>query len=303
MGVITTGSFAKDLFPLVGKWYGDAYPEYKPEYTQVFEMGTSKGKYVEEVGFVGTGLAPIKAEGMGIAYDSMEQGYITRYTNVTYGLGFIITREAYDDAIWDGQAKNKAAQLKWSQRHTKETVHANIFNRAFSGSYVYGDGVEMCATNHPNKSGGTWANELATAADLSEASLEQACIDIGAFTNDRGGLIGVQAMKLIIPPALEFEAARILKSIQQSGGANNDINAIRVLGKFPGGVVVIHRLTDADAWFIQTDCPNGLKSFTRRAPEFNTENDFDTENARFKYTERYVCGMTDPRGIFGSPGC
>ena len=301
-GVITTGSFAKDLFPLVGQWYGNAYPEYKPEFSQIFEMGTSKGKYVEEVGFVGTGLAAVKAEGAGIAYDSMEQGYITRYTNVTYGLGFIITREAYEDAQWDTGAKQKAAQLKWSQRQTKEYVHAMILNRAFSGSYVYADGVELCATNHPNKSGGTWANELATAADLSVASLEQGCIDVGGFTNDRGGKIGILTQKLVIPWALEFEAERILKSTLESGTAYNDINAVRSLGKFPGGVIINHFLTDTDAWFILTNCPNGLKSFQRRAPEFATENDFDNENARFKYTERYSCGATDPRGIYGSPG-
>jgi hypothetical protein len=302
MGAITTGSFAKDLYPGVKTWYGAAYDEHKPVYTQIFKQETSTRKYEEEVGFVGTGLAVVKDEEGGISYDTMSQGYIKRYTHVTYGLGFKITREAYEDAIWDKEAKQKARALAFSMRQTPEHVHANILNRAFNSSYTGADAKELCATDHPNISGGTWANELTTAADISELALEQACIDVYAITNDRGLLIALLSQTLIIPPALDFEATRIIKSQLQNDTANNAINAIRASGKFPGGVVVNPYLTDSDAWFIQTNAPDGLKTFTRRAQAFATENDFETEVAKFKATHRYSCGWTDPRGVFGSPG-
>jgi hypothetical protein len=211
----------------------------------------------------------------------------------------------YEDGIAVTVALRRASALAFSIRQTKEMVGANVLNRAFNSSYTMGansDGKELCAADHPNKSGGTWRNELGTAADLSEAALEQACIDIGAFKTDRGLTIAIMPQKLIIPPALEFEAFRILESIGQSGTANNDINALRASKKFPQGVKVNHYLTDTDAWFIGTNCPDGLKYMERRADAFGTENDFDTENAKFKATFRGSFGWSDARGIFGSPG-
>ena len=305
MGVITTNNFAKDLIPGVKTWFGQKYKEYPIEYLDIFEKMNSTRAFEEEVGVTGFGLAAIKNEGTGIAYDEQEQGFVSRYTHVTYGLGFIITREMYEDGIAVTVALRRANSLAFSIRQTKEIVGANILNRAFTAAYTMGsnsDGKELCATDHPNKAGGTWRNELSTAADLSESALEQACIDIAGFTTDKGLTIAIRPKALIIPQALEFDAYRILESIGQSGTANNDINALRSSGKFPQGIIVNHYLTDTDAWFIKTDCPDGLKYMERRADSFGTENDFDTENAKFKATFRGSFGWSDPRGIFGSPG-
>jgi hypothetical protein len=187
-------------------------------------------------------------------------------------------------------------------RQTKEVVGANVYNRAFDTNYTYGDGKAILVSDHPNVAGGTWSNILSVAADLSEAALEQACLDIAALTNDRGLQISLTPDKLILPPELEFEAHRILKSQGRVATANNDPNALKELGKFRGGMVVNHYLTDADAWFIRTNAPHGMKYFERRGDEFTNDNDWDTENAKFKATARYSFGCTDPRGLFGSPG-
>jgi len=303
MGVISTSNFAKDLVPGVRTWFGTKYKEYPIEYKDIFEVAKSGKAYEEEAGVTGFGLAAIKTEGAGIAYDSQEQGFVNRYVNITYGLGFIITREMYEDGIAVTVALRRANALAFSIRQTKEIIGANVLNRAFNSSYTMGansDTKELCATDHPNKSGGTWRNELSVAADLSEEALEQACIDIAGFTTDRGLTIAIMPQQLIIPPALEFEAMRILESLGQSGTANNDVNALRASKKFPKGIAVNHYLTDSNNWFIKTNCPDGLKYMERRADAFGTENDFDTENAKFKATFRGSFGWTDPRGIFGS---
>lgn len=305
MGVITTGNFAKDLVPGVKTWFQTKYKEYPIEYLDVFDKNTSTRAFEEEVGVTGFGLAQIKTEGNGVAYDDQSQGYVNRYTHVTYGLGFIITKEMHDDGISVTVALRRAGALAFSIRQTKETIAANVLNRAFNSSYTMGtnsDGKELLATDHPNKTGGTWRNELSTASDLNEAALEQACIDIGSLKTDRGLTIAIRPQKLIIPTALEFDAYRILKSIGRVDTANNDVNAIRASGKIPQGVAVNHYLTDSDAWFLKTDCPDGLKYMERMADAFGTENDFDTENAKFKATFRGSFGWSDPRGLFGSPG-
>ena len=305
MGIISTSNFAKDLVPGVKTWFGQKYKEYPIEYLDIFEKANSIRAYEEEAGVTGFGLAAIKTEGNGIAYDDQEQGFISRYVHVTYGLGFIITREMYEDGIAVTVALRRANALAFSIRQTKELIGANVLNRAFNSSYTMGtnsDGVELCSELHPNKSGGTWANELDTAADLSESALEQACIDIAGFTTDRGLTIAIMPQQLIIPADLEFDAFRILESLGQSGTANNDTNALRASKKFPKGIAVNHYLTDTDAWFIKTNCPDGLKYMERRADSFGTENDFDTENAKFKATFRGSFGWSDPRNVFGSPG-
>jgi hypothetical protein len=305
MGIITTSNFAKDLVPGVKTWFGQKYKEYPIEYLDIFEKGNSQRAFEEEAGVTGFGLAAVKTEGAGIAYDEQEQGFVSRYTHVTYGLGFIITREMYEDGIAVTVALRSANALAFSIRQTKEIIGANVLNRAFNSSYTMGassDGKELCAADHPNKSGGVWRNELAIAADLSEAALEQACIDIAALKTDRGLTIAIMPQQLIIPSSLEFDAFRILESLGQSGSANNDINAIKASKKFPKGTAVNHYLTDDNAWFIKTNCPDGLKYMERRADAFGTENDFDTENAKFKATFRGSFGWSDARGIFGSPG-
>jgi len=302
MGIINTSSFSKDLWPGVRAWYGKKYAEYPVEFMDIFEKYTSDMAFEEEVGISGMGLAQMKTEGAGIAYDEMRQGFTTRYTHATYALGFMVTREAYEDGLAVVQSLRKAQSLAFSMRQTKETLAALVLNRAFSSSYTGGDAKELCATDHPNVAGGTWSNELATAADLSEASLEQMCIQVAGFTTDRGMKIAVRPQKLIIPPALEFEAARILKSVQQSGTGNNDINALKAMGKFPGGVVVNHYLTDDDAYFVLTDCPDGMKYFERRADSFAEDSDWETEVAKFKAVFRASWGWTDPRCIIGTAG-
>ena len=291
--------------PGVKTWFGQKYKEYPIEYLDIFEQVNSTQAFVEEAGVTGFGLAAIKTEGNGIAYDSQEQGFISRYTHITYGLGFIITREMYEDGIAVTVALRRANALAYSIRQTKEILGANVLNRAFNSSYTMGansDGVELCSDAHPNKSGGTWRNKLEIAADLSEDALEQACIGIAGFTTDRGLTIAILPQQLIIPTNLEFDAFRILESLGQSGTANNDTNALRSSKKFPKGIAVNHYLTDVDAWFIKTNCPDGLKYMNRRSDSFGTEQDFDTENAKFKATFRGSFGWSDPRGIFGSAG-
>jgi hypothetical protein len=300
MPIVTTGSFTKALWPGVNAWYGKTYNEFKPEYPALFTTHKSRKAFEEDVGYSGFGLAQIKGEGAGVAYDSMKQGFITRYAHVEYALGFVITRNAVEDDLYDVVGERKASSLAMSMRQTKETVAGNVFNRAFNSSYTGGDGKEMCATDHPNVAGGTWANELATAADISEAALEQVCIDLGKYTNDRGLKIAVRPTKLVIPTDLEFEAGKIMKTEYEVGTANNTVNLVR--SKFPAGMAVNHYLTDTDAWFVLTDVQHGMKHFERRADDFASDNDFDTDNAKYKATARYSFGWTDPRGVFGSPG-
>ncbi len=301
MGIITTGSFAKMLWPGINAIYGQKYNEYSPEWQEIFDKYTSNKAFEEDIGVTGFGLAQVVTEGASIPFDDQEQGFTSRYTHITYGLGFIITRNMFDDNQYVELGLNKASSLAFSIRQTREVVSANVLNRAFTGTYAGADGVELCSAVHVNRSGGTWRNELTTAAELSDTALEQACIDIAAITDDRGKIIKVLPKKLIIPSALEFEAARILKSINEPDSANNAINAIRVLGKIPQGYAVNHFLTDSNNWFIKTDAQHGMKLFERRPDAFGTEKDWETENARFKSSSRYSVGWSDPRGIFGSP--
>lgn len=297
---ITTGNFGKALWPGINKWYGDAYKDFPVEWDKVFKRETSRKAFEEDVSTSMFGLAQIKGEGAPVAYDTAQQGFVDRYTHVTYALGFIITKEMVEDDLYDVIGKKRASALARSMRLTKETIAGNILNRAFNSLYAYGDGKELLATDHPNIAGGTYANELAVAADLSEASLEQAIIDMGKYTDDRGLKIAVRPVKLVVPVDLEFEASKIMKTEYEVGTNNNTVNVVR--SKFPGGVVVNHYLTDTDAWFIITDVPDGLKMFERRADTFTMDDDFDTDNAKYKATARYSFGASDKRGIFGTPG-
>jgi Mu-like prophage major head subunit gpT len=301
MSIINSGSFAKALWPGVNAWYGKAYNEYETEYDQLFDKFTSQKAFEEDVGISSFGLAVQKSEGAPISYDSEKQGFITRYQHVVMALGFIITREMMEDDQYDVVGQRKAQGLAFSMRQTKEVLGANVYNRAFSSSYTGGDGKALIASDHPNIKGGTWSNTLSTAADLSEAALEQACIDIAGFTNDAGLLIAVKPESLIIPRQLQFEARRILGTDGRVGTDNNDLNAIKTMGLIPQ-IHINHFLTDQDAWFIRTNVPHGMKYFERRADQFDMDNDWDTENAKFKATARYSFGWTDPRGLYGSAG-
>lgn len=300
-GVITTGNHPKALWPGVRKWFGRSYDQYPLECAMVFDSDTSNKAYEEDVEVTGFGLAPVKAQGNAVSYDSESQGYTKRYTHVAYALGFIVTKEELADNLYEIVGKRRAQALGFSMRQTKEVVAANILNRATESAYAGGDGKELLATDHPSIAG-DWSNELAVAADLSEASLEDLLIQIRGATNSRGLQIAIKGQKLIVPPELSFEAERIVKSTLQNNTANNAVNAVRSMGLLPEGVMTYDYLTDADQWFVKTNCPAGLMNIKRSALEFSNDGDFDTDNAKAKAYERFSFGWTDPRGIFGSPG-
>lgn len=302
MAIVTTGSFSKALWPGVNAWYGKAYDEYPVEYDKLFDKYTSRKAFEEDVGITSYGLAQIKPEGAGVAYDTERQGFITRYTHVNYALGFIITEEMFEDDQYDVVAEKRARGLAFSTRQTKETVGANVFNRAFNASFTYGDGVSLVNSAHKNVIGGTWSNTLATNANISEAALEQSCIDISRFTNDRGLKIQVTPESIHLPPELMFEIERILKSQYRVGTPNNEVSALVSMGKFSKGVHVNHYFTSTTAWFIRTNAPDGMKYFERKGDTFAEDNDFDTGNAKFKTQSRYSFGNTDPRAVYGAAG-
>jgi len=295
---VNMSDFAKLAWPGLNEIYGMGYAEHPLEYVDIFETRNSTKAFEEIIGSSMTGLASVKPEGGAIVYDDMTQGYTSRFQHIVYGLGIVITEELVEDDQYSTIGPMRAKALAKSMRSTKETVGANILNRAFNSSYTGGDGLELCSTVHTNVYGGTYQNELTTAADLSEASLEQACIDIGKWTDDRGNKVAARATDLIIPVDLMFEADRIINSSGRVGTADNDKNAI--MGKF--NIKVNHYLTDTDAFFLKTDVDSGLIHFERREDRFGMDNDFDTSNAKFKATGRYSFGWADPKGIFGSPG-
>jgi hypothetical protein len=300
MSVISTGNIAKLLWPGLNARWGVNYNEHPKEYTDLVDVFSSDMTYEEDQEMTGFGLAPIKPQGQAVSYDTMSQGVTTRYTHIAYALGFIITREAIDDNQYEKIGMQRTGSLAFSMRQTKENVVANMYNRAFNSSYTGGDGKELLATDHPSLAG-NWSNELATPADLSEASLEDLSIQIMGATNSRGLRIALKPQKLIVPKELFFEAQRILKSTNQPGTANNDLNALRTTGIIPE-LAVNHYLTDADAFFIRTNVPEGLKLFQRTAAEFKQDGDFDTDNLKYRAYERYSTGWSDPRALYGSTG-
>lgn len=302
MALINTGSFSKALWPGVNAWYGKAYDEFPVEWTDLFDKYSSRKAFEEDVGISSFGLALVKPEGSAIAFDTETQGFITRYTHIAYGLGFIVTKEAFEDDQYDVIAEKRARALAFSMRQTKEVVGANIYNRAFNASFTYGDGSALLVSNHKNVAGGTQSNILSVASNLSEAALEQAVIDQGKWTNDRGLRIMIIPQSLHIPVDLQFEAERILKSQYRVGTANNDISALISMGKFPKGIKINHYFTSTTAWFLRTNAPDGMKYFTRRDDSFTEDNDWDTENAKFKATSRYSFGNTDWRAVYGTAG-
>jgi len=300
-GVITTGNHPKALWPGVKAWWGRAYGEHKTEYTDIFDMDTSGKAYEEDVGLTGFGLGVIKPQGSSVTYDTESQGYISRYTHVTYGLGYIVTMEELADNLYSVVSKRRARANAFSMRQTKENVGANIINRAFNSNYTGGDGQVLICNTHPTKSG-TQSNILATAADLSEASIEDLIIQIMGAVNERNLKINLMPQALLVPRQEWFEANRILKSTLQVHTGDNTVNVLKSTNALPGGIKVNHYFTDTDAWFIKTNCPDGLKGYQRMPISFTRDNDFDTENAKAKSIERYVFGWTDWRAIFGTAG-
>jgi hypothetical protein len=301
MSTVTTGQIARLLWPGLNARWGTAYTEHPVEYTDLVDTFTSDKNYEEDQEMTGFGLAPIKTQGASVVYDTAGQGYTTRYTHIAYALGFIITHEALMDNLYEKIGMQRTGSLAFSMRQTKENVVANMYNRATNTNYLGGDGKPLLATDHPSLSGNQ-SNLLATAADLSEAALEDLAVQIMQATNSRGMKIALMPRSLIVSPALAFEATRILKSAQQNDTANNAINALKSMGLFPEGVKVNHYLTDPDAFYIRTNAPEGLKLFQREAVSFAQDGDFDTSNLKYKAYERYSTGWSDWRALFGSPG-
>ena len=299
---ISRSQLVKELEPGLNALFGLEYNRYDNEHAEIFTTETSDRAFEEEVMLSGFGGAAVKQEGAGVQFDQATEAYTSRYTHQTIALAFAITEEAIEDNLYDRLASRYTRALARSMSTTKQTIAANVLNNAFDTNVIGGDGKELCATDHPLANGGTFSNELATAADLSETSLEQSLIDIAAFVDERGLKIALQGRKLIIPKELQFTAERILKSPLRVATADNDINAIKNMGMIPQGYRVNHFLTDTDAFFIMTDAPNGLKHFVRSPIKTAIEGDFDTGNVRFKARERYSFGFSDARGIFGSPG-
>ena len=298
--VMTTGAHPKDLWPGVKAHFGATYNEHPQEWSMIFDQESSDKSFEERVQYVGLGLAPTKNQGASISFDNAKQGYISRISNITYAIGGIVTREAIEDGQYESVAQRIARYIAFSIRQTCENVGANILNRATTSGYNGGDGVVLASASHPEHNGNQ--SNIITAADLSETSLEDMLIAIMNATDSRGLNISLIGQKLIIPTALAFEATRILNSIQQSGTANNDINALRDMGMLPGGVAVNHYLTDSDAWHVKTNAPEGLIAQNRRAVEFDKDNDFNTENALMKGSIRMGFGWADWRGVWHSAG-
>ena len=296
---ISRAQLVKELEPGLNALFGLEYKQYVNEAAEIFETENSDRAFEEEVMLSGFANATVKPEGQGVSFDSAQETFTARYTNETIALAFAITEEAIEDNLYDRLASRYTKALARSMANTKQVKGAAVLNNAFNSSYAGGDGKELCATDHPTLAG-TFSNELSTAADLNETSLEQALIDIAAFTDERGLKVAARGMKLIIPSALQFTAERLMKSKGRTGTADNDINAINNMGAVPEGYVVNHYLTDTAKWFVKTDVPNGLKHFMRAPLKTSMEGDFDTGNVRYKARERYVFGFSDPRGIFGS---
>ena len=291
----------KELEPGLNALFGLEYDRYENQHTEIFDTENSDRAFEEEVMLVGFGNAEVKPEGSVVVYESAQETFTARYTHETIALAFSLTEEAVEDNLYDKISTRYTKALARSMANTKQIKAANVLNRAFNSSFLGGDDKELCATDHPTLSG-TQKNELSTAADLNETSLEQMLIDIADMKDERGMKIALRGMKMIIPVNLQFTAERLMKSAGRVGTADNDINAHRSMGMVPQGYVVNNFLTDTDAFFIKTDAPNGLKMFTRAPIRTAMEGDFDTGNVRYKARERYSFGFSDWRGIFGSPG-
>jgi hypothetical protein len=301
MGPINTGNFAKALWPGVNKWFEEAKKDFDVEYTKLFEVRKSRRAWEELVGMSEIGLPQQTGEGAAVTYDSFQQGFVSRFTHADYTLGIVITANMVADDQYDVVGKAKVRKLSRSFRHLPEVLAGQVYNRAFNSNYTGGDGVELISNAHPNVSGGTWSNRPSTYVDISEAALEQAIIDLGKYVDDRGKKIAVKAQKLIVPVDLDFDANKIMKTEYEVGTVNNTVNLVR--SRFPMGVMVAHWVdADSDAWFIQTDADDGLIHFEREGVSFNSENDFDTRNARYMAHWRGSFGWANPRALYASQG-
>ena len=301
---ISRSQLLKELLPGLNALYGLEYQKYGEEHKEIYETETSERSFEEETKLSGFGQAPVKTEGAAVSYDNAQEAFTSRYTHETIAMGFAITEEASEDNLYDSLGARYTKALARAMAYTKQVKAATILNKGFTGTGnpTYGDGQVLFSTAHPLISGGTNSNRPSTGADLNETSLEAAVIQIAAWTDERGLLIAAKPKKLIIPPALMFVATRILDSELRVATADNDLNAIKSNGTIPEGYTVNHYLTDTNAFFLTTDVPNGLKHFVRTPMATSMDGDFDTGNVRYKARERYSFGVSDPLGMFGSPG-
>jgi hypothetical protein len=299
---ISRAQLLKELLPGLNALFGLEYARYGEEHKEIYETETSERSFEEETKLSGFSAAPVKNEGSAIAYDNGQEAWTARYNHETIALGFSITEEAMEDNLYDSLSARYTKALARGMAYTKQVKAAAVINNGFSSGVVYGDGVSLFSTAHPLVSGGTNSNRPTIAADLNETSLESAVIQIAAWTDERSLLIAAKPKKLIIPPALMFVATRLLETSLRVGTTDNDINAIKNNGSIPEGYTVNHFLTDANGWYLTTDVPNGLKHFVRTPLSTSMDGDFDTGNTRYKARERYSFGVSDPLGMYGSPG-
>lgn len=302
-GVINTGSHPKLLWPGIREIWGQVYDQHPTEYTDLYDVKTSRQAYEQDVEITGFGLAPVKGQGASIAYDSEQQGWVTTYAHIAYALGYIVTHEEIQDNLYKQVSSRRATANAYSVNQTVENVAAFIYNNAFSTSYyTTPDGKAVIASDHVNSSGGTFSNALTPGADLSEAALEDISIQIMNATMNRGLRIALMGESLHVAPQEWYNANRVLKSVLQSGTGNNDINVLKATNAFPKGIKVNHFFTAPSNWFVRTNIPNGMTMFWREKPNFDQDNDFDTKNAKAATYMRFSVGITDPRGLYGSQG-
>ena len=299
---ISRAQLSKELEPGLNALFGMEYARYENQHSEIFTTESSDRSFEEEVMLSGFGAAPTKSEGTGVSFDDANEAYTARYNHETIALAFSITEEAVEDNLYDRLSGRYTKALARSMAHTKQVKAASVLNNAFDSTVTGGDGKELCATDHPLTNGATFANEPSTAADLNETALEDALIKIAGFVDERGLIVALRGMKLIIPRQLQFVAERIMNSTLRVGTSDNDANALKNMGMLPEGYVVNDFLTDTDAFFIMTDTPRGFLHFERVALSTGMEADFDTGNMRYKARERYSFGFSDPRCVFGSPG-
>jgi hypothetical protein len=299
---ISRAQLLKELLPGLNALFGLEYARYGQEHKEIYETESSERSFEEETKLSGFSAAPVKPEGSAIAYDNAQEAWTARYNHETIAMGFSITEEAIEDNLYDSLSSRYTKALARAMAYTKEVKAAAILNNGFNSVVTYGDGQPLFSTAHPLISGGTNSNTPSTAADLNETSLENAVIQIAGWTDERGLLIAAKPRKLVVPPNLMFTATRLLQTELRVATADNDVNALKMMGSIPEGYTVNHFLTDTNAWFLTTDVPNGLKHFVRTPLQNSMDGDFDTGNVRYKARERYSFGVSDPLGIFGSPG-
>lgn len=302
MSAITRANMGRELLPGLKTIWGMELARYPNKWKEIFDQETSERNFEEELNVVGFGPAEFKSEGKGVAYDTTQEFYPSRYVHNTVALAFSITQEAMEDNLYVKVAQRNTKALAYSFQYTKEVYCAAILNNAFTSGFVGGDGVVLCSTAHPLVNGGTISNRPTTGVDLNETAIENAAIQMSRWTDSRGMLIQAKPNKLVLPPDYAFTAERLMSTVLRVGTADNDVNAMKSMGLFPGGTTINPFLTDTNAWFIKTDQPDALKYFNRISLSFDKDGDFDTGNLKFKGRERYSAGWSNPLGIYGSPG-